>query len=367
MTDQQNGSIIRSESSSLSKAAPLGNPIVSRMAGDLLSRVAGDQVAQERIQLGDYSFRLPDHKQLMEWAETLGLDPIELVKTLERIGRGDRFQVGDGAILSLRWDLKVLPIPPNDWVEGLTIRILEITGAMCTKRYNLGFTSSNLPHLTDLTILGSKLTVDIIEIPTLERLWCSGSTLKEFRLGNFPILSSLSLQRCKLTELDLRYYAPRLYLLQCRRISLHDLDISLFPCLEILSIVDGGLNRIDLEPLPMLKSLCCRGNQLKELDLLPTPHLTQLDCSSNQLKELDLSPAPLLTELDCSSNQLQELDLSSVFNLTELNCLNNQITEIDLKPVPKLIHLGYDKPRIPNLDLTHTPLLEQVNPDWMGA
>ena len=214
MTDQQDGSIIKRESSSLSKEPPLDNTIASRMAGDLLSRVKGAQVAQERIQLGAYSFRPPDYRQIMRWAETFGIDSIDLLDNFEK---AEYFEVSDGAILSLRWDLEKLPLPPNDWEDGMSIKCLYIRGKFSKeqRRGHLCITGESMPNLSDLTLWGlGTISVEISRLPKLEWLRCWSCNLQALRLEDFPSLCGLSLRRNKLRHFEFSFL-PDLIHLNC--------------------------------------------------------------------------------------------------------------------------------------------------------
>ena len=340
MTDQQDGSIIRHESSSLSKAAPLGNPLVSRMAGDVLSRVNSIQITQERVQLGDYSFRPPDYRQIMRWAETFGLDPIELLGVFEKSGY---LEVADGAILSLRWDLKKLPFPGNDWEYGILITDLYIVGSYSKEQSGrLCITGENLPNLANLTLRGlNGIAAEISRLPKLEWLSCCNCKLPALtlRLDDFPGLRGLELERNELKQSDFSFLPDMLHLWH----------------------TENRLTEINLMHFPGLKTLNLRGNQIKNLDLSPTPLLTELNCSNNQLKELDLSQTPLLNELDCSNNQLNELDLSSTQLLIELNCSNNQLKELDLEPTSSLASLICSANQIVKLDISQSPRCDTPN------
>ena len=138
MTDQHDSSIIRSENTSLSKTPALSNPIVSRMAGDVLSRVKSNQVVQERIQLGDYSFRTPDYRQIMKWSQIFNLDPLSLLRLFEETSWEPldgsefdpiKFEVHDGSIQNLGWDFGHLPFVPCEWEQGLKIMSIGFRGS----------------------------------------------------------------------------------------------------------------------------------------------------------------------------------------------------------------------------------------------
>jgi Leucine-rich repeat (LRR) protein len=361
MTDQQDGSIIRRASSRLSKAAPLGNPITSRIVGDLLSLVKGDQVVQDRIQLGHYSFRPQDHRQVMKWAETFKIDPIDLLGIFEKSGY---FEVAGGAILGLLWDLEKLPTPPNDWEDGMLITTLWIRGKYSTEqRDRLCITEEDLPQLVDLELKALwGLQIEIGRLPKLKWLELRSCNLATLRLEDFPSLRGLFLFRTELCSIEPSYLPDLLHLAHNRN-KLTEIDLMHFPGLKSLDIGAAStittrsnqIRSLDLSPTPLLTDLDCSYNKLQVLDLSSTPLLTRLNCSNNQLKELDLSTTPLLTTLNCSGNQLKELDLSPTPLLTELDCGNNQLQSLDLKPTSSLTSLVCRGNIIKELDISQVP------------
>ncbi len=387
MTDPKNSSIIKSGSGALSRITGSANPIVSRMADDVLRKANENKITQELIQLGGYAFCPQDYKQIIRWAEAFRLDPLDLLKIFEKIGD---FQVVNGVILSLRWDLGYLPLPPQEWERDLSIQRLEIKGKYSkeTSKGNLHLTDSNLPNLRSLVIRGTgPVSVTVTRLEELESLRCWYSNLSSIDLSEFPNLSCLSLSnRTRLTNISF-YYMPNLKHLALNKSVMscipldcfpnleslrlrrnHDvlnLDLSLVPKLISLSLDDNQLEWIDLQPVPGLRSLRITNNVLTSIDLSAVPLLGELNCSENRLTEINLKPVPNLTELWCSKNQLVELDLSAVTNLDELVCVDNKLTDLNLAAIPKVTRLGYDQHLMPTLDLAQAPLLELVNADWL--
>ena len=64
---------------------------------------------------------------------------------------------------------------------------------------------------------------------------------------------------------------------------------------------------------------------------------------------------------------LTDLNASHMTNDTHRHFNRNCTAKEYLRIVNHSFRLKYDKYRITNLGLTLTPLLDQVNPDWMGA
>jgi hypothetical protein len=358
------------------------------MADDVLRKANANRISQELIQLGRYSFCPQDHKQIIRWAEAFRLDSLDLLKIFEEIGD---FDVVDGIIMSLKWDLRYLPLPPSDWEKNLSIRRLFIRGKYSkeTSKGDLYITGANLPSLRSLAIRGTgPVKVTVTRLEELESLQCWKSILSSIDLAEFPSLSSLSLtEKTKLTNIrycykpNLKYlqlsdgiiscipldFFPNLETLSLNSNHLLAIDLSFVPRLISLSLDNNQLERIDLQPVAGLRSLSIANNALTNIDLSSVPLLSELNCRENRLTELNLKPVPNLTELWCSKNQLLELDLSTVANLDELICFDNKLTDLTLAAIPRLTRLGYDQHLMPTLDLVQAPLLEQVNASWMGV
>ncbi|MFM8729127.1 MAG: leucine-rich repeat domain-containing protein, partial [Planctomycetaceae bacterium] len=175
--------------------------------------------------LGDIAFAEPDYRQLLIWAEALGLRPEELVLRLQQqppykyYGLTISFKVVDGSIRDLVWDLSALPVADFAWVDGLKIEKLafsELGG-------RAGGTTKLAPRL-----------------PLLRQLYCGSNQLTELDLSSVP----------ELTELD------------CGVNQLTELELSSVPLLTKLQCIDNQLTELDLSSVPGLTELGCSGNQL---------------------------------------------------------------------------------------------------------
>lgn len=315
MTDSQNSSIIRSGSGALSRIAGSANPIVSRMADDVLRKANENKITQELIQLGVYSFCPQDHKQIIRWAEAFRLDPLDLLKTFEKIGG---FQVAEGMVISLQWDLRHLPLPPIDWEENLSIQKLDIRGRFSKEQMgDLLISGNSLPNLQELTLWGTgPVSVTVTQLPRLEFWRCHSANLASLKLKEFPALALLSMRRN-----NLKAFTPCssriLRSLACNSNNLYEFDTSLFPRLKRLSLSHNQLTDIDLSPLPMLEDLSVGNNQLTSINLHHVSRLRSLSVDRNLLATLDLGSTPMLTSLDCSDNCIKELDLSKIPDLVK--------------------------------------------------
>ncbi|MFM7922223.1 MAG: hypothetical protein ACKPJJ_18515, partial [Planctomycetaceae bacterium] len=130
----------------------------------------------QRFTLGDIAFAEPDYRQLLIWAEALGLRPEELVLRLQQqppykyYGLTISFKVVDGSIRDLVWDLSAFPVADFAWVDGLKIEKLafsELGG-------RAGGTTKLAPRL-----------------PLLRQLYCGSNQLTELDLSSVPELTEL--------------------------------------------------------------------------------------------------------------------------------------------------------------------------------
>ena len=275
--------LIRHPSSTPMRAGDGRSGVLQRMTAStlqLMRQFPPSAALSERFTLGDYAFAEPDYRQLLIWAEALGLRPVELVLRLQQqppyhiFEQTISFKIVDGSIRDLVWDLSALPVADFAWVDGLKIEKLAFR-KRCDEDEAVG-TTKLAPRL-----------------PLLTELWCGSNQLTEIDLSSVPLLKKLLCWDNQLTELN-------------------------------------------LSSVPELTELDCSGNQLTEIDLSSVPKLTELWCSGNQLTEIDLSSVPLLKTLQCWDNQLTELDLSSVPELTKLWCDENLKNSLDTSFTPFL-------------------------------
>ena len=112
------------------------NPVIARMTGDLLARARAHDLSAARFRIGEYLLREPDYRQILHWAEALGMAPEGVLEELaaSRVEPKEwehwmdsepiAFALEDGAIVSLAWDFDRMPLIPETWQEGLQIRTL---------------------------------------------------------------------------------------------------------------------------------------------------------------------------------------------------------------------------------------------------
>lgn len=258
-----------------------------------------------RFRIGEYLLREPDYRQILYWADHLGMEPDAVVQRLARSRKELCFknrkqiclELIDGAIYSLVWDIDQFGVIPSEWREGVSIKTLALIGRWLVT-----------------------MPLDLSPVPGLTRLDCWGNQITELNLS--PVLG--------LTELV------------CGENQLTELDLAPVPGLTTLNCNCNQLTELGLAPVPGLTDLECSSNKLTALNLAPVPDLTMLECGCNQLTELDLSQVPGLTGLWCGSNELTALNLAPVPGMTWLDCCDTQLTELDLSPVPGLTELECD-------------------------
>lgn len=310
MTDKLEKALVHRPTTGLVGSDRRTSPVIARMTQDVLARAQASGLSRARFRIGDYLLREPDYRQILLWADALGMGPesvlAELAGTrMEPEEDWEKFQtisfiVEDGAILSLVWDFNRLPLIPTSWMPGLQIQML-------------GFRND----------------------------W-GDDTIDKLNSSFYRLQPKL----------------PQLQYIYCQRLGLFLIDLSQVPKLSQIYCWDNNLTKLDLTLVPELTRLECALNQITELNLPPTCRLTHLSCWENDLTELELSSMPSLTVLDCTGNRLTNLDLSPVSGLTKLNCMGNDLANLDLAPVPHLSELDCSANYfLTTLDLSPVPQL----------
>lgn len=132
------------------------------------------------------------------------------------------------------------------------------------------------------------------------------------------------------------------------------------PLLKTLSCPSCGLTSLDLSGCPSLESLDCGYNNLASLDLSSCPNLTDLDCRNNNLASLDVSGCSKLGALRCEGNNLTSLNVSGCLSLKTLNCNDNCLTSLDLSACPGLESLVCQYNDLTSLDISGCPSLKSL-------
>ena len=257
------------------------------------------------FKIGEYEWCEPDYRQILRWAESLALEPEEVIRRLldrRSLRYEDRdsnpvaskvfdqtiFQ--DGRIRKLNWDFDLLPCADFQWVDGLEIEYLRIA-------------AEPPPLPTAWREQLNQYASDTNEYRVIER---------HFRCSAWRTLPS------KLSVIHLTL--PKLQTFICHWLLLDELDLS---------------------RLPSLESLCCSWNRLTDLNLSEVPKLKELDCSWNQFRHIyGLCSVPELLSLNCSCNRLTDIGFSEDQDLEHVDCFGNDIETLDVRPLRNLKSLG---------------------------
>lgn len=136
-------------------------------------------------------------------------------------------------------------------------------------------------------------------------------------------------------------------------------DLSNCSALEYAQLPCGDIE-VRMGDNPLLKTLSCSFCHLTSLDLSGCSSLESLDCGTNNLASLDLSSCPNLSALDCRCNNLTSLDISSCPSLKDVNCNYNCLTSLDLSVCPNLESLGCQYNDLTALDISGCPSLKDL-------
>ncbi len=362
MPEDNHISLIIPPSSGLSHVRQQGGRILSEMVSQAKAearKVAARSKSieqQNRFKLGEHEFCEPDYQQILQWAQALKMEPLEVVRRL--IFKFAKLDAADtdyknGRIIGLGWDFFKLPLRSfwlNDDVIVEDLRLSGLQGSNWISRLS----SSTLIRLNCSN--NHFTALDLSHFPRLNMLDCCYNSLDELDLSHLSQLTELDCDRNNLTKLDLSR-VTHLTELKCYGNQLTELDLSHVPHLTELNCGGNRLTELDLSGVPQITKIICGQNPLTELDLSHVHGLKELDCQSSALTELNLSHVPRLAQLGCMENQLDELDLSHVPHLIELNCGGNRLTELNLSHAAHLKRLSCPDNRLTELDLSHSPRL----------
>ncbi|KAI1901335.1 hypothetical protein AGOR_G00033250 [Albula goreensis] len=191
----------------------------------------------------------------------------------------------------------------------------------------------------------------------VERLCMAGNSLTALELRAFRLLRikhvDLRLNRIGEVVPEEADFLRHVTQLDLRDNVLQDLDVSIFPRLEVLHCERNSLTSLLLRGGP-LKALYASANELCQLEVSSVPcNLTYADVSRNRLESVPdwLSESKQLEVLDISHNQISELPdrLFSSSSLRKLLAGHNQ-----LQRLPRLL----ENIQVEVLDIQHNLLLE---------
>lgn len=393
-------------------------PAIRRVTSEVLAHVQRLPVQQKRVRIAGFELCAPDAELITVWASAIQVSPDELLEHLSRtrlyakrsirvrpldveivhsqivVGSDVEvveFEMVDGELRALVWDLDRFPSFPDLWVSGLKLRKFGLSAPKgCNTALTLTPTAPDLhelwvwgpiftdvspnepPRIGKLALNGVKhlkrlvcsifivKEIDLSSVRGLQELYCWGTQTEALDLSPVPDLQKLTYWGNRLTQLDLSL-VQNLKELRCGNNQLTEIDLSAVVGLQLLECNGNLLTKIDLSAVNDLKNLDCSENPIADIDLTPVMGLRYLRCYFNQLTELGLSPVPHLSSLDCGDNSITVLDLSSLTGLTSLSCGGNPLTQLDLSAATGLQNLWCDSNELTELDLSNVTSLQFLN------
>ncbi|KAK7162522.1 hypothetical protein R3I93_006748 [Phoxinus phoxinus] len=194
-------------------------------------------------------------------------------------------------------------------------------------------------------------------LPAVERLCMAGNKVPVLTLQAFRLLTlkhvDLRLNQISSVVPDEPEFLRHVTQLDVRDNRLSELDVSVFPRLEVLHCQRNRLARLRLRGCA-LKALYASNNELQELDVSPAAsNLTYVDISRNCMTSLPdwLSDSRKLEVLDVSHNNIAELPpwLLCSGSLRKILAGHNQ-----LKRLPERV----ERPVVEVMDVQHNHLIE---------
>ena len=233
----------------------------------------------------------------------------------------------------------------------LNLRNCEITSlnlSGCTQLYYLMLHDNNLTEL------------DLSGCPNLERLYCSNNQLTHFDFTQVPKMQHLVISYNPYEKLDvsmlmeLNYFnfggenmteAPIMSAnnqsitgLSCDGGKFENIDLSILPNLETLTIGDAAIQSLDLSANTKLQELSLFNTQIETLNAPNLSELTTIFISNNsKLKSsLDFSNCLQVKDITVTGNGVTSLSTANCANLEQLNCYDNNLSSLDISYCPKL-------------------------------
>lgn len=233
-------------------------------------------------------------------------------------------------------------------------------------------------YLKNLRISGGDTleTIEVTNLPALERFNVGASKLTEVHLFGFPALEYVGINKSPLLQELVLESIPELAQVTLRGCVLSSYQFTDLPKLAQLQLVECGLSTIELSNLPSLFHIDVTGNVLQSFDFDNLPSLDTLIINENRLTSLDTSNYPNLFKVEARDNVLTSVNVPQVVSL---NVSNNQLRDIELPPaiqiayvsgndlttiglnLPQLRGLALDSNPLVTLDLTSAPQIEYLS------
>lgn len=242
--------------------------------------------------------------------------------------------------------LKMTSLTANN--NELTSDKLILDGAANLEQLNLtsnDLSILNLSEFQELQIfyandnarLGAVLFPEYSE--NLRSISMSKCDISHFYPVDLPVLESLSIADCALTEIEISNHYPELKSLDVSGNYLTALDVTQCKLLNTLKCGNNQLTEINVSQNNQLLNFFCENNKIRELNLKNNPLISSLSCDHNELTQLNVAPLPNLIRLSCDNNQLTRLDVSQNTNLNRLTCKDNQLEFLDFANNPRMDYI----------------------------
>lgn len=184
---------------------------------------------------------------------------------------------------------------------------------------------------------GNVRMLDLSKNAGLLELGVAYNPLESLNLLNNPKLRNISVNSKELTSLTLPSVNHELRSLVLSSENMNGIDFFRFENLEELALVGVELNTFDGSRLPALTNLSLQRNKMSEINLLKNSKLTSLWIINNFLEDLDLSGCNDLKLLAVNKTRLKELKLCDQPQLYDLSTsLNDDLMSIYLKDLSQV-------------------------------
>ena len=174
MNEKNDFALVPRPPSAVEKAEPGAKRVLAGMVGDTLALANKAQIkpGEAIFRIGEYEWCEPDYCQILIWAKALNLDPAEVIQRL-LVEKDDvrpewvQTKFADGVLQKLDWNFELLPLRRFEWVRGLAMTHICLSGPM------------------------QEPTALALQIPSLTHLRCCTLRLTELELSGVPGLGEL--------------------------------------------------------------------------------------------------------------------------------------------------------------------------------